>query len=112
MKKFLLVFGFCFFAIAMGYSQEYPKLEQAYGDQYQAFVDSHNDDELAELEAFATVGWTITESKNNADYPSISVTPEQLEDFNPLEFNLNATENHQYFRIEGTNQVLIVFSQS
>ncbi|MEO0403624.1 MAG: hypothetical protein AAF193_02010 [Bacteroidota bacterium] len=112
MKKFLLVFGLCFFAIAMGYSQDYPKLKQAHGDQYQEFVTNHNEAELEKLEAFATVGWIITDAKETADYPSIAISPEQLESFNPLMFNLNPSEEHQYFRIDGTNQVLIVFSQS
>ena len=115
MKSILTSIGaFFIVAFAMGQSANFPMLTDAYGDQkVNEMMADQPQESLLKLEAFAQSGWIITDKKGNEELETISVPTDEMEEFNPLKYELKAEESgHQYFQIEGTNQVVIVYSSS
>lgn len=115
MKSILTSIGaFFIVAFAMGQSADFPMLTDAYGDQkVNEMIEEQPQESLLKLEAFAQMGWTISDSKGNTDMQVIAVPLNELDQFNPLKYDLSAENgSHSYFQIEGTNQVVIVFSSA
>ncbi|MGB0423252.1 MAG: hypothetical protein ACPGED_02970 [Flavobacteriales bacterium] len=115
MKSILTSIGaFFIVAFAMGQSANFPMLTDAYGDQkVNEMMADQPQESLLKLEAFAQSGWIITDKKGSEELETISVPANEMEDFNPLKYELTAVEGgHQYFQIEGTNQVVIVYSSA
>lgn len=101
-------------AFAMGQNAEFPMLNDAYGDQkVNEMMAEQSQEDLLKLEAFAQSGWTISDNKGSVQLETIVVPMNELDQFNPLKYNLSSEEgSHTYFQIEGTNQVVIVYSSA
>ena len=113
MKSILTGIGAFFMAaVTIGQSADFPMLSDAYGDQkINELMEEQSRESLLKLEAFAQMGLTISDSKGNTDMEVIAVPLNELDQFNPLKYDLSAeSDSHSYYLIEGTNQVVIVFS--
>ncbi len=79
-------------------------------------------DELNRIEFFANKGFTVHQNgKENESYPLLSATKKTglasidysaitQTNFNPLLFNFPSRESHLFYRIDGTDMVVQIFS--
>ncbi len=115
MKKLLLFVGYSLISLA-GMSQE-RSYSKALTDHFEVSeLDAQSDQEIAYLEYTANNAFVITEFPkekvgNTQRYSTIELNLEKVDDFYDL--NIEMKENDfQYFRISGTDKMLIIKSKS
>jgi hypothetical protein len=115
-KILSLVFGaFLLGSIQAQTLENYPNVTEAFElETVQEMLTDGRFDELENLEFFAKEGWTIAPEKEGNDYPALELMDGQAFDsanFNPLQYNLKASEGaHQYYSLPN-GEVLIIFSE-
>lgn len=115
MKKLLLFVGFSLISLA-GMSQE-RSYSKALTDHFEVSeLDAQSDEEIAYLEYTANNAFVISEfPKEKADntqrYSTIELDLEKVNDFYDLDIEMKEND-FQYFRISGTDKMLIIKSKS
>jgi hypothetical protein len=115
MKKLLLFVGFGLISLS-GISQE-RSYSKALTDHFQTSeLDAQSDQEIAFLEYMAQNAFVISDfPKEKADntnrYSSINLDLDSVDDF--FDLNIEMKENDfQYFRISGSDKMLVIKSKS